>query len=206
MSSKPENESKAISDAATLAKAPSQWANNIESVLFSEEQIAQRVTELAAEISKDYAKVAESSPVLCVGLLNGAFIFAADIMRKLQVPYETDFIVASSYGKAATSSGSIKLKKDMSIDPFGRHVLIIEDLIDSGNTLAWIVNHMKSKGCASVKLCTLLDKAPRRTVDVPLDYVGWVVPDEFIIGYGMDFAEQYRCLPFVGVLKKSAYS
>lgn len=141
-------------------------------------------SELAAEIGRDYA----GRKVLCVGLLTGCFVFLSDLLRHLLVPYQVDFMVVSSYGAATTSSGSVKLKKDMSIDPKGRDVLIIEDLIDTGTTLEWIVAHLKTKGCASVRLCCLLDKVSRRTAKVHVDYVGFVCPDEFVIGYGMDFA------------------
>ena len=114
-------------------------------------------------------------------------------------------MVVSSYGRGTTSSGSVKLKKDLSIDPHNQHILIIEDLIDTGNTLLWIREHLKTKQCASVKICCLLDKKARRTANVDVEFVGFECPDEFVIGYGMDFADDYRCLPFVGVLKPSAY-
>jgi hypoxanthine phosphoribosyltransferase len=128
---------------------------------------------MAAEISRDYA----GRKVLCVGLLTGCFVFLADLLRHFLVPYEVDFMVVSSYGHSTVSSGSVKLKKDMSIDPRGRDVLIIEDLIDTGTTLAWIVAHLKSKGCESVRLACLLDKACRRTANVHVDYVGFTCPD-----------------------------
>ena len=114
-------------------------------------------------------------------------------------------MVCSSYGAGTTSSGSIKLKKDIGIDPKGRNVIVVEDLIDTGTTLAWLKQHLLSKDVASLKICCLLDKKARRTSDVQVDYVGWECPDEFVVGYGMDFAEQYRTLPFVGVLKPEAY-
>ena len=127
-----------------------------------------------------------------VGLLSGCFVFLSDLLRHFLVPYEVDFMVVSSYGSGTSSSGSIKLKKDMSIDPKGRDVLIIEDLIDTGTTLEWIVSHLKTKGCESVRLCCLLNKASRRTAKVHVDYVGFECPDEFVVGYGMDFADQVR--------------
>jgi hypoxanthine phosphoribosyltransferase len=165
--------------------------------------------ELASTISSHYLnRPPSSSPLLCVGLLTGAFIFVADLLRKLSVPYEIDFMVVSSYGKGTVSSGSgnLKLKKDMSIDPYNRDILIVEDLIDTGHTLKWIVEHLKNKKCKSLKVCCLLDKASRREVDLPVDYVGFEIPDEFVVGYGMDFAEQYRCMPLIGVLKPEAYA
>jgi len=179
----------------------SEWAKNIKHILFSEEQIQEKVRELASTISKHYA----GKKILCVGLLTGAFVFVSDLLRHLTVPYEVDFMVVSSYGKGTETTGSVKLKKDLSIDPQGRHVLIIEDLIDTGHTLAWIKDHLRMKKCASVEIVCLLDKKARRTCAVEVDYVGFICPDEFVIGYGMDFADEYRCLPWVGVLKPSAY-
>lgn len=184
-----------------LNKVCDEWAGNIKVVLFGEDQIQRKVREMAQEISRDYA----GRKVLCVGLLTGCFVFLADLLRQFLVPYEVDFMVVSSYGHSTSTSGSVKLKKDMSIDPRGRDVLIIEDLIDTGTTLEWIVAHLKTKGCASVRLACLLDKASRRKANVHVDYVGFSCPDEFVVGYGMDFADQYRCLPFVGVLAPHAY-
>jgi hypoxanthine phosphoribosyltransferase len=131
-------------------------------------------SELAAEITRDYA----GRKILCVGLLSGCFVFLSDLLRHVLTPYEVDFMVVSSYGHGSESSGSVKLKKDMSIDPKGRDVLIIEDLIDTGNTLAWIIEHLKTKKCASVRLCTLLDKVSRRKAQVQIDYCGFECPDE----------------------------
>jgi hypoxanthine phosphoribosyltransferase len=127
-------------------------------------------------------------------------MFMADLMRTIGVEYEIDFMSVSSYGFGTQTSGSVKIKKDLSVDPFGKHVLIIEDLIDTGTTLSWIKEYLRSKNCASVAMCCLLDKKARRTTDVFVDYVGWECPDEFVVGYGMDFAGTYRCMPFVGIL------
>lgn len=185
--------------------APQVWKNHIKQVLFSEAAIKAKTAELAKAISKEYS----GKEVLCVGLLKGAVVFLTDLVRQLEVPYQIDFLTVSSYGHSTTSSGSVKLKKDLDIDPKGRHVLIIEDLIDTGTTLAWIKHHLASKECASVKLCTLLDKSSRRTAalkDMKIDFCGWTCPDEFVVGYGMDFSENYRCLPFVGVLKPEVYA
>jgi hypoxanthine phosphoribosyltransferase len=173
------------------------WASTIKQILFPESVIQSKVKELAELISKDYA----GKNVLCVGLLTGAFIFLSDLLRHLTIPYQVDFMVVSSYGHGTTSSGSVKLKKDLSIDPKGRDILIIEDLIDTGNTLKWIREHLKTKHPNSVKMVCLLDKKARRTVEVEVEYVGLECPDEFVVGYGMDYADDYRCLPFVGVLK-----
>lgn len=185
-----------------LKNIPACWAENIERVLFTSDEIQEKVKELAAIISRDYA----GKEVLCVGLLTGAFVFVSDLLRRLTVPYMVDFMVVSSYGSGTSSSGSVKLKKDMSIDPKGKHVLVLEDLIDTGGTLEWVMNHLKGKDAASVKLCCLLDKKARRNADVKIDYTGWECPDYFIVGYGMDFADTYRCLPFVGVLAPKCYT
>jgi len=157
---------------------------------------------MALQISKDF----EGKNLLCVGILTGAVCFMTDLLKHMLVPYQIDFMSISSYGKGTTSSGSVNVKQDLSHDPSGKHVLIIEDLIDTGNTLKWLKSYLMTKNCASVKLCTLLDKKARRTeTDVAVDYVGFTCPDEFVVGYGMDFAENYRCLPFVGCLKPEAY-
>jgi len=171
-------------------------------VLFSKDQIQQRVMEMADQISKDYA----GKKVLVIGLLAGAFVFVADLLRNVNIQYELDFMVVSSYGRHTTTSGNIKVKKDLSIDPAGLHVLILEDLIDTGVTLKWIKQYLSTKNCASIKIACLLDKKARRVADVEVDYVGFLCPDEFVVGYGMDFRDEYRCMPFVGVLKPEAYT
>lgn len=179
-----------------------EWNDNMASVLFSEEQIAKRVNELAKQITKDY----EGKKVLFVGLLTGAFVFCADLLRKVALPYDLDMMVVSSYGKGTQSSGNLKIKKDLSIDPHGRHVVIVEDLIDSGVTLDRIIKHIRSKDAASVRVCCLLNKTERRVTDAVVDYIGFDCPDEFVVGYGMDFADDYRCLPFVGILKPRCFA
>jgi hypoxanthine phosphoribosyltransferase len=186
---------------AQLPGICNEWANNIKCVLFEEEEIQRKVKQLAQLISREYA----GKKVLCVGLLTGCFVFLSDLLRSFTIPYQVDFMVVSSYGNSTTSSGSVKLKKDMSIDPAGRDILIIEDLIDTGNTLLWIKEHLKNKHCNSVRICCLLDKKARRTAPVAVDYIGFECPDEFVIGYGMDFKDEYRCLPWIGVLKPQAY-
>lgn len=170
-------------------------------ILFTDAEIQNQVQKLAQQICRDY----QGRRVICIGLLNGALVFLADLLRHFTIPYKVDFMVLSSYGSSTISSNSIRLKKDISLDPAGADVLIIEDLIDTGNTLQWIQNHLKSKGCASVKICCLLDKTERRMVPIAVDYVGFECPDEFVVGYGMDYAEEYRCLPFIGVLKSRAF-
>eukprot|EP00940_MAST-03C_sp_MAST-3C-sp2_P003279 g3279.t1 len=177
------------------------YADKIERVLFSSDRIQGRIKELADRISKDY----DGESVIVVGLLKGAFMAVADVARHLTIPNEIDFMVASSYGQGTVTSGVIKLKKDLGINPAGRHILIVEDLIDTGTTLKWIKDYLLSKNPKSVKLCCILDKKARRTADVRVDYVGFECPDEFVVGFGMDYAGHFRTLPFVGVLKPSAY-
>ena len=186
------------------AQIPACYAENIDRVLFSEAQLQTRIKELATEISESYEDKTES--ILVVGLLKGAFLAVADVARALTVPNKIDFLVASSYGGTnTTSTGTVRLKKDLDIDPANKHILIVEDLIDTGNTLAWVKSYLLTKNCKSVKICCILDKKERREVNLDIDFVGFVCPDEFVVGYGMDFDEEYRTLPFVGVLKPEAY-
>jgi len=185
-----------------------EWSKNISYVLFQEIEIQTRVKSLALLISSYYRRegiCGTNRKILCVGLLTGAIVFLSDLLRHFTIPYEVDFVTLSSYGKGTVSSGSVKLKKDLSIDPAGRDILIIEDLIDTGNTLAWLRNHLLHKNCSRVAICCLLDKKARRTANVAIEFTGFNCPDEFVIGYGMDFADEYRCLPWVGVLREEAY-
>lgn len=137
--------------------------------------------------------------------MNGAMVFYADLIRQLKIPMETDFMKLSSYGASAVSSENVQIKKDLDVDIAGRHVVIVEDIIDSGNTMLYLMNRLKDQGAASVKLCALFSKPSRRKVTVDIDYLGWEIPDEFVVGYGLDFAERYRNLPVVGVLKREVY-
>lgn len=180
---------------------PKEWAVNIERIIFPASAIELKVREMARVISADYA----GKEIVVVGLLKGAFLFVADLVRRLSVPYVVDFMVLSSYDGEHTT-GNVKVKKDMGVNPHGKHILIVEDLIDTGNTLKWMRNHLASKGAASLKIACLLNKTARRSVEVEVDYVGYQCPDEFVVGYGMDFNSHYRCLPFIGVLKPEAYS
>lgn len=176
----------------------------IEKVLYSEEEIAARVKEVSAKISEDYKNI--SKPLLTVGILNGAVIFYTDIVRRLTIPVHFDFMIASSYDANTQSSGKVNILKNLDNDPRGRDILLVEDIVDSGTTMNYLVNYFKEKGASSVKVCTLLDKPSRRKVDVKIDYCGFEVPDEFIVGYGLDFAQHYRQLPYLGILKRSVYS
>lgn len=183
---------------------PTAWRDHILRVLWSEEEIQLKVKELAASISRDY----RGKEVICVGMLTGAVCFMVDLLKYLDVPYTMDFMAVSSYGDRTSSKGSVNLKKDMSTDPKGKHILVVEDIIDTGGTLKWLKSYLEGKDCASVRIACLLDKPARRKAEcaaVSVDYMGFKCPNEFVIGYGMDFANQYRCLPFIGVLKPEIY-
>lgn len=175
---------------------------NIEKVLLSEEQIAAKVQELADILVKEYA---DKDPVF-VGVLKGVVIFFADMVRKINIPCEIDFMCISSYG-GTSSTGNVVVKKDLSVDIKGRHVVILEDIYDTGNSLSFVRDYLLSKEPASLKICTLLDKPERRKPGVTLvpEYVGFTIPNEFVVGYGLDFNEHYRNLPYIGVLKPEAY-
>ena len=176
--------------------------NDIERVLLSEEQIRERIRQLGEELSKEYAG---KDPVF-VGVLKGVVVFYADMVRQITVPCQFDFMWISSY-EGTTSTGAMQVKRDVSADLKGRHVVILEDIFDTGNSLDFTYKHLLSKEPASLKICTLLDKPSRRNPNVTLkaDYVGFEVPNEFVVGYGLDFNEFYRNLPYVGVLKPEAY-
>ena len=175
---------------------------DIQTVLLSEEQIRNRIEELGRELTQEYK---DKNPVI-VGVLKGVVIFYADMVRKIQVPCQFDFMWISSYA-GTESTGSMIVKKDVSVDIKGRHVLILEDIFDTGNSLEFACNHLLAKEPASLKICTLLDKPEGRKPGITLkaDYVGFTIPNAFVVGYGLDFNEHYRNLPYVGVLKPEAY-
>ncbi len=175
---------------------------DIERVLLSEAQIQARITELGAELAADYA---DKKPIF-VGVLKGVVVFFADMVRAVPIPCQFDFMCVSSYGAGTQSSGVIQLKKDISTDIAGRHVVILEDILDSGLTLRYTVDHLLAKGPASLRICTFLDKPERRRAQVEADYVGFTIPNLFVVGYGLDYDEEYRNLPYVGILKPEAYS
>lgn len=174
----------------------------IESVLLSEDEIREMVGELAAAVSADYA----GKDALAVGVLRGSFIFMADLLRRVTVPMTVDFMAVSSYGDATESSGNVRLIKDLDESVEGRHVLFVEDIIDTGATLAYLCDNLHDRGAASVRVCALMDKPSRRVVALRPDYVGFTIPDAFVVGYGLDHAQRYRGLPFVGILRKEAYA
>jgi hypoxanthine phosphoribosyltransferase len=165
-------------------------------VLIDEETLAARVAELGAEVSADY----EGRDLLLIGVLKGAVFFMADLMRHLTVTCEVDFMAISSYGAATDSSGIVRILKDLDISIEGRDVLVVEDIIDSGLTLSYLMRNLESREPATLDVCALLTKPSRREVDVPVRYVGFEIPNKFVVGYGLDFAERYRNLPYVGVL------
>src|SRR5881409_1743135 len=168
----------------------------VQKVLIEEQTLRNRVAELGAEISVDYA----GKDLLLVSVLKGAVFFMADLMRHLTIPCEVDFMAISSYGDSTDSSGIVRILKDLDINIEGRHVLVVEDIIDSGLTLSYLLRNLESREPASLEICALLTKPDRREIDVPVRYVGFEIPNRFVIGYGLDFAERYRNLPYVGVL------
>lgn len=174
---------------------------NIDRILLSEQQIRTRISELAAEVTKDYA----DKDLLVVSVLKGAFVFMADFVRSVPLNLHIDFMSASSYGSGTSSSGKLNIRMDLKADVKGKDVLIIEDILDSGVTLSYIKKHILDMGAASVKICTLLDKPERHVADIAADYIGFTVANEFVVGYGLDFAEDYRNLPYIGVLKPECY-
>ena len=176
-------------------------ADDIEEVLLDQETIARRVAELGEAISRDYR---ELDPVL-VGVLKGGVLFLADLLRHITVHVTVDFMAISSYGAGTQSSGVVRILKDLDHPVAGRHVVLVEDIVDTGLTLRYLLDNLASRRPASVKACVLLDKSQRRVVDVPLAYVGFQIPNRFVVGYGLDFAERYRNLPFIGVLKPAVF-
>ena len=171
-------------------------------ILITREQIREKTAELAREITADY----EGKNPLLACILKGGLMFLADLIRQIGLPVEIDFMAVSSYGDATESSGVVRILMDLETNIQGRHVLIVEDIIDTGRTLNYIIQNLRTRGPASIKICTLLNKPARRELGIPLDYVGFEIPDKFVVGYGLDYGEIYRNLPFVGVLKPELYS
>lgn len=175
---------------------------DIERVLYSEQDLKTRIAELGKQLAADYA---DKEPIF-IGVLKGVVNFFTDMVQATPIRCEYDFMAVSSYGSNTSSSGNVRLLKDVSSDIKGRHVIILEDILDSGATLQFVRNRLLSMGPASLKICTLLDKPERRKVDIYADYIGFTVPNEFVVGYGLDYKEFYRNLPFIGVLKPEVYS
>jgi hypoxanthine phosphoribosyltransferase len=178
-----------VSSATELERA-------VEEILIDEHALHARIAELGEEVSADYA----GRDLLLIGVLKGAVFFMADLMRRLTVPCEIDFMAISSYGASTDSSGVVRILKDLDINIEGRHVLVVEDIIDSGLTLSYLIRNLEAREPASLQVCALMTKPERREIDVDVRYVGFEIPNRFVIGYGLDFAERYRNLPYVGVL------
>ncbi len=176
--------------------------NDVKEILYSEVQLNERVEELAARISADY----KDKDLLLIGVLKGANVFMCDLMRKISFPIQIDFIAASSYGHSTESSGVVKILKDLDYSIEGKDVIIVEDIIDTGLTLHYLVDNFKSRKPNSLEICTLLDKPERRIANLEVKYIGYKIPDEFIVGYGIDYAERYRNLPYIATLKESVYT
>ena len=170
-------------------------------VLISEEKIKEKIEELGAQISKDY----QGKDLLMICVLKGAVVFMADLIREVKIPVDIDFMAVSSYGSSTSSSGVVRILKDLNESIENKHIIIVEDIVDTGLTLKYLVENLKSRGPASINICTLLDKPERRKADITPDYCGYSIPDEFVVGYGLDFAEKYRNLPYVAVLDPEAY-
>ncbi|MGB9662291.1 MAG: hypoxanthine phosphoribosyltransferase [Moorellaceae bacterium] len=173
----------------------------IAEVLVTRQQIKERVKELGAAISRDYS----GKDLLVVGILKGAIIFLADLVREITIPLTLDFMAVSSYGSATTSSGAVRILKDLEVPVEDKHVLIVEDIVDTGLTLKYLLENLRARQPLSLKSCTILDKPERRLVDVQVDYCGFCIPDCFVVGYGLDYAQQYRHLPDICVLKPEVY-
>ncbi len=175
---------------------------DLASVMFDEKALKDKCQEMGQQLAKDYA----GKDLLVVGILKGSVMFFADLTRNIDIPLNIDFMVASSYGNGTETSGKVNIKKDLSVDIKGRHVLLVEDIIDSGVTMSQLMEVLQQREPASLKLCALLSKPSRRQIDVKIDYCGFEIPDEFVVGYGLDYAENYRNLPLIGVLKPEVYA
>ena len=174
---------------------------DVEQILYTEEELRQRVKELGCQITADYS----GREPLLVSVLRGSYIFMADLTRSINLDVTVDFMAVSSYGAGTVSSGQVEIKKDLSDSIEGKDLILVEDILDSGNTLYYLIDVLKARKPASIRICTLMDKPERRAKPITADYVGFTIPDAFIVGYGLDYAEKYRNLPYVGVLKPSVY-
>ena len=175
--------------------------NDIQEVLFSDEQLKNRVREIAQQITADY----QGKEIMLISVLRGSFVFMADLCRAIDLPCTLDFMAVSSYGKGTKSSGQVQITKDLSEDISDRHIIVVEDILDSGNTLSYLLKILENRHPASIRLCTLLDKPDRRVKPVEVHYSGFTIPDAFVVGYGLDYAEKYRNLPYIGILKPRVY-
>jgi len=182
--------------------ARAQPSDDVAEVLLTADEIAAKVRELGARIAADY----QSRDLVLVSVLKGALPFLADLMRATPIPLSLDFLEVSSYGEGTDTSGVVRILKDLAHPIEGRHVLVVEDILDTGHTLSYVFDHLRAQRPASLRLCVLLDKPARRLVQIEIDYRGFEIPDRFVVGYGLDYAERYRNLPFVGVLKPEVYA
>ena len=182
---------------------PRDLYDDVDSVLISEAEISEKIAEMAKQISADYADVEN---LTLIGVLKGSVVFMSDLSRAIARPHELDFMAVSSYGASTKTSGVVQIRMDLRDEITGQHVLIVEDIIDSGRTLLYLRELLLARDPASLKICTLLTKPSRREVDVPIDYCGFEIPDEFVVGYGLDFDELYRNIPFIAVLKPAAFA
>ena len=183
--------------ATPSAHMSSEFSNPNLEILFSQERIQERIKQLGAEITRDYAG---RNPLL-IGVLKGACFFLSDLLRSIDTRVSIEFMAISSYGSSTRTSGEVRIMKDLDVPIEGRDILVVEDIVDTGLTLTYLLDNLKSRGAASVKLAALLDKHDRREKEVPIDYLGFQIPDAFVVGYGLDYAERYRNLPFIAVLK-----
>ncbi|TCP56739.1 hypoxanthine phosphoribosyltransferase [Tamaricihabitans halophyticus] len=182
------------------------YEGDIASVLLTEQQISDKVAELAKQVGEDYQTKASAGDLVLVGVLKGAVMFMTDFARALPMPAQLEFMAVTSYGSSTSSSGVVRILKDLDRDIAGRDVLILEDIIDSGLTLSWLLRNLAGRQPASLEVCTLLRKPEASKIDVPVRYVGFDIPDEFVVGYGLDYAERYRDLPYIGTLQPTVYS
>ena len=174
---------------------------DVKKILYSEETLARRVKELGKRITEDY----RGKNLVVASVLRGSYIFMADLTRAIDLPMTIDFMAVSSYGAGTSSSGQVEIRKDLSDSIEGKDLLIVEDILDSGNTLYYLMDVLQARKPASIKICTLMDKPDRRAKPITAEYIGFTIPDAFVVGYGLDYAEKYRNLPYVGILKPSAY-
>lgn len=178
------------------------YADLRDDLLIKKEEIRTKIEQMGAQIAKDY----NGEEVTAICILKGSVVFFADLIRAIDLPLSTDFMAVSSYGNSTKSSGTVRINKDLDKDILDRHVLLVEDIIDSGLTLSYLRENLMNRGPKSLKICTLLDKPSRRKIDLPVDYVGFTIPDEFVVGFGLDYMEKYRNVPEIGVLRPEIYS
>jgi hypoxanthine phosphoribosyltransferase len=204
--STPQGGTPAVYPADVVGHYPDDYTGDIASILVTEEQIRQRNAELAQQVAADFRAERGEGDLLLVGVLKGAVMFMTDFARALPIPVQLEFMAVASYGSATSSSGVVRILKDLDRDIADRHVLIVEDILDSGLTLSWLLKNLATRRPASLEVCTLLRKPEAVKVDVPVRYVGFDIPNEFVVGYGLDYGERYRDLPYIGTLDPKVYA